>query len=106
MRVRRGYSADRRKAVVIHPARTMGLIHRARSASDRPVRRCSPQDRTCALSLFRASLLIAGVKPVIIFPVCVRTPLARKVCPRNVNDVCSPEPVRLPSLQYTIRRLR
>src|SRR6266516_484073 len=80
----------------------MGLIHRARSASDRPVRRCSPQDRTCALSLFRASLLIAGVKPVIILPVFVRTPLARKVYPRNVNEVCSPEPVRLPSLQCRV----
>src|SRR5437867_10944151 len=75
----------------------MGLIHRARSASDRPLRRCSPQDRTWALILFRASLLIAGLKPVIILPVFVRTPLARKAYPRNVNDVCSHEPGRLPS---------
>jgi hypothetical protein len=39
--------------------------------------------------LVKASLLIAGLKPVIIVPVFVRTPRGRKVYPRKVNAVCS-----------------
>ena len=39
------------------------------------------------------------------FPFLPRAARARNVNPKNVNDVCSCEPRRLPSLQYTIRVL-
>ena len=50
---------------------------------------CSRQDRTTELILFRASLLIAGTKPVVMRPLLVRTLRPRNPYPRNVNDVCS-----------------
>jgi len=66
---------------------------------------CSRQDRTTELILFRASLLIAGTKPVVMRPLPVRTLRPRNPYPGNVNDVCSCEPRRLASWQYTIRVL-
>ena len=66
---------------------------------------CSRQDRTSALILFKASLLIAGPNPVNTRPFLVRMPRARKVNPRKSNDVCSAEPRRIASLQYTSRVL-
>ncbi len=64
-----------------------------------PVRWCSRQDRTVALIFFRASLLTAGRKAVNIVPSFRRAARARKVNPKNVNDVCSCEPRRCPSWQ-------
>ena len=55
---------------------------------------CSRQDRTTELILFRASLLIAGTKPVVMRPLLARTLRPRNPYPRNVNDVCSCEPRR------------
>jgi hypothetical protein len=52
------------------------------------VRRCSRQDRTRAPIFVKASLLIAGLKPVIIVPVFVRTPRGRKAYPRKVKAMC------------------
>src|SRR5437899_12981127 len=66
---------------------------------------CSRQDRTTELILFRASLLIAGTKPVVMRPLLVRALRPRNPYPRNVNDVCSCEPRRLASWQYKIRVL-
>ena len=63
------------------------------------VRRCSRHDRTSALILFRASLLTAGRNEVNFFPFLPRAARARKVNPKKVNDVCSCEPRRCPSLQ-------
>lgn len=69
------------------------------------MRRCSRQDRTWALALCKASLLIAGRNDVKLRPFLPRALRARKVKPRKVNDVCSKSARRLPSLQYTIRVL-
>ena len=66
------------------------------------MRQCNRQDRTCALILFRASLLIAGRKLLKFLPRLLRALRWRNVNPRNVKDVCSYEPPRVPSLQYTI----
>jgi hypothetical protein len=54
------------------------------------------------LRAFIASLLIAGKKDVKFCPFLSRAPRARNVYPKNVNDVCSAETFRRPSLQYTI----
>ncbi len=62
-----------------------------------PVRRCSRQDRTSALILFRASLLIAGRKLLKFLPCLSRALRCRNVKPRKVNAVCSYEPRRFPS---------
>jgi hypothetical protein len=70
-----------------------------------PVRRWILKDRTCALALRKASFLIAGRNDVKLQPFLPRALRARKVKPRKVNDVCSKEARRLPSLQYTIRVL-
>ena len=72
------------------------------SADVIPVHRCSRQDRTSALIFFRASLLIAGRNEVNCTPSLRRACRGRNVNPKNVNDVCSAEPRRLLSLQYTI----
>src|SRR6202030_3572788 len=82
--------------------RTFGLIQRAMSADVIPVCRCSRQDRTSALIFFRASLLIAGRNEVNCTPSARCARRGRNVNPKNVNDVCSCEPRRLLSLQYTI----
>jgi len=42
------------------------------------------------------------LEAVNIFPSALLAPLGRNMYPRNVNEVCSCEPRRLPSLQYTI----
>ena len=55
----------------IHPA-TIGLMRRARTLKVWPVRRCSRQDRTSALILFRASLLIARRNLLKLFPCLFR----------------------------------
>ena len=83
----------------------MGLISRARLPMVCRVRRCSRQRRTSALILSKASLLTAGRNEVNFFPFLARAARARKVNPKNVNDTCSCEPRRTPSLQYTIRVL-
>jgi hypothetical protein len=54
----------------------------------RPVRRCSRQDRTVALILFRESLLTAGRNEVKIFPFFPRARRPRNSNPGNANDVC------------------
>jgi hypothetical protein len=70
------------------------------------VRRCSRQRaRTYALIVAWASLLTAGRNEVNFFPFLPRAARARKVNPKNVNEVCSCEPRRVPSLQDTIRVL-
>jgi hypothetical protein len=57
-----------------------------------PLHRCSRQDRTSALILFRASSLIAGTNEVNCTPSFRRARRDRNVNPRNKNDVCSAEP--------------
>jgi hypothetical protein len=75
-------------AVVVDPPETMGFNHRPRSSSDRSVRRWIRILRISPPLAFSASELIAGVKPVKFRP-WLRTPRARKVYPRKVNEVCS-----------------
>ena len=50
-------------------------------------------------------LLTAGKNEVNFFLFLSRAARARKVNPKNVNDMCPCEPRRLPSLQYPIRVL-
>src|ERR1035437_493843 len=82
--------------------RVFGLTSFAISRPSELTQRCSRQDRTSALIFFRASLLIAGRNAVNCTPSPRRARRGRNVNPRNVNDVCSYEPRRLASLQYTI----
>src|SRR5674536_342818 len=73
----------------------------ATSTRSRPVWLCSLQERTSALTFFRACLLIAGLNELNCFPLLARAPRWRNVSPRNVNSVCSYEARRFPSWQYT-----
>jgi hypothetical protein len=67
------------RAVVLQQPRTIGLMTCASSGRVWPVRRCSRQDRTCALALCKASLLIAGRNDVKLRPFLPRALRARKV---------------------------
>src|ERR1017187_1408860 len=82
--------------------RVFGLTSFAISRPSELTQRCSRQDRTSALIFFRASLLIAGRNAVNCTPSFRRASRGRNVNPKNVNDVCSAEPRRMLSLQYTI----
>src|SRR5664279_5186049 len=77
----------------------------ATSTRSSPVWLCSLQERTSALTFFRACLLIAGLNELNCLPLLARAPRWRNVNPRNVNSVCSYEARRFPSWQYTIRVL-
>src|SRR3954447_3979855 len=79
----------------------MGFSHRARSFSDRLVRRWIRSSRSLALLAFSASVLIAGKNEVKRLPsVLFLAVRGRNVNPRKVNEVCSCSARRLLSLQY------
>ncbi|KXX62879.1 hypothetical protein AZG88_27520 [Rhodococcus sp. LB1] len=63
------------------------------------MRVCSRQDRTAAPISFTASLLSAGRNALKCCPFLCGALRWRNVNPKNVNDVCSREPRRVPSLQ-------
>src|SRR6266540_4567684 len=69
MRLRRGCSEELQNApYYCSQPRTVGLMTCASSGRVWPVRRCSLKDRTCALALCKASLLIAGRNDVKLRP--------------------------------------
>ena len=70
-----------------------------RASSAKVNRRCSRQKRTVRLIFHRASVLIAGRNEVKQTPCLFLALRARKVNPRNVNDVSSKLPRRLLSWQ-------
>src|ERR687897_804941 len=80
----------------------MGLIHSASSARSSLTRIWIRQERTLRPITLSASAPIAGRNDVNAFPSEYLALRGRNVYPRNVNVVCSYEPRRRESLQYTI----
>src|SRR5665648_1034182 len=77
----------------------------ATSTRSRPVWLCSLQERTSALTFFRACLLIAGLNELNCLPLLARAPRWRNVNPRNVNSVCSSyEHTEFTFLGFTFRQ--